>query len=309
MKSFFDGVRIFCTNKEKRTIFLSQHGFFHKMSDENFVKMQFENVFGYKLDLKNPATYNEKLQWLKLYDRKPIYTKMVDKYEVKNIIEKTIGKEYIIPTLGVYNSFDEINFEKMPNQFVIKCTHDSGGNVICTDKSTLNLKKAKKKIEKSLKNNYYWQNREWPYKDVEPRIIIEKYMVDESGYELKDYKFFCFDGKVKAMFIATDRNSNETETKFDFYDENFIHLPFTNGHPNSNKIIEKPKSFEKMIMLAEKISKGIPQVRVDFYDIDGQIYFGEVTFFHWSGLKKFEPPEWDQKFGEWIKLPIEEEKI
>ena len=308
MKNFFDGIKIFCTNKEKRTVFLSQHGFFHKMSDEEFIKMQFKNVFGYNIDLNNPITYNEKLQWLKLNDRKPIYTKLVDKYEVKNVIGKMIGEEYIIPTLGIYDDFNEINFEKLPDQFVIKCTHDSGGNVICKDKSKLNLSKAKRKIEKSLKNNYYWQNREWPYKDVKPRIIIEKYMEDESGYELKDYKFFCFDGKMQAMFIATDRGSNKEETKFDFYDKDFRYLPFTNGHPNSNIIIEKPKSYEKMIMLAEKISKGIPQVRVDFYDIDGKIYFGEVTFFHWSGFKKFEPKEWDTIFGDWIKLPIEEER-
>ena len=308
MKNFFDGIKIFCTNKEKRTVFLSQHGFFHKMSDEEFIKMQFKNVFGYNIDLNNPITYNEKLQWLKLNDRKPIYTKLVDKYEVKNVIGKMIGEEYIIPTLGIYDDFNEINFEKLPDQFVIKCTHDSGGNVICKDKSKLNLSKAKRKIEKSLKNNYYWQNREWPYKDVKPRIIIEKYMEDESGYELKDYKFFCFDGKMQAMFIATDRGSNKEETKFDFYDKDFRYLPFTNGHPNSNIIIEKPKSYEKMIMLAEKISKGIPQVRVDFYDIDGKIYFGEVTFFHWSGFKKFEPKEWDKIFGDWIKLPIEEER-
>lgn len=308
MKNFFDGVKIFLTNKEKRTVFLSQHGFFHKMSDEEFIKMQYKNVFGYDIDLNNPVTYNEKLQWLKLYDRKPIYTKMVDKYEAKNVISEIIGEEYIIPTLGIYDNFSEINFDKLPKQFVIKCTHDSGGIVICKDKSKLDLDKAKRKIEKSLKNNYYWQNREWPYKEVKPRIIIEKYMVDESGYELKDYKFFCFDGKMKAMFIATDRSSTKEETKFDFFDENFVHLPFTNGHPNSNKVISKPKSFEKMIMLAEKISKGIPQVRVDFYDINGKIYFGEVTFFHWSGLKKFEPNEWDKKFGDWIKLPIEEER-
>lgn len=230
---------------------------------------------------------------------------MVDKYEVKKIVGSIIGNQYIIPTIGVYDKFDDINFEMLPNQFAMKCTHDSGGNVICNDKSKLNIKQAKKKINKSLKNNYYWQNREWPYKNVKPRIIIEKYMVDESGDELKDYKFFCFDGKVKAMFIAQDRMKNE-DTKFDFFDDNFNHLPFTNGHPNAAVPPKKPKSFDKMKMLAEKISKGIPQVRVDFYDINGKVYFGEITFFHWSGFVKFEPPEWDEKFGEWIKLPKKE---
>lgn len=302
MKKFFDGVKIFFTDKEKRTIFLSQHGFFHKMSDEKFVKMQFKNVFGYKLDLENPVTYNEKLQWLKLYDRKPIYTKMVDKYEVKNIIEKTIGKEYIIPTLGVYDSFDEINFEEMPNQFVIKCTHDSGGNVICTDKSTLNLKKAKKKIEKSLKNNYYWQNREWPYKNVKPRIIIEKYMVDESGYELKDYKFMCFNGKPKCSFVCLNRKS-KSGLNVDFYDLEWNKMPFQRHYPNSNIILNKPKNYETMIRLAERLAKNIPFVRVDFYNINGKIYFGELTFFPGSGLEEFTPYEWDKKLGKLLILP------
>lgn len=151
MKNFFEGIKIFCTNKEKRTVFLSQHGFFHKMSDEEFIKMQFKNVFGYNIDLNNPITYNEKLQWLKLNDRKPIYTKLVDKYEVKNVIGKMIGEEYIIPTLGIYDNFNEINFEKLPDQFVIKCTHDSGGMIICRNKNKLDIKKARKKINKSMK--------------------------------------------------------------------------------------------------------------------------------------------------------------
>ena len=161
---------------------------------------------------------------------------------------------------------------------------------------------TKKKIDKCLKNDYYMQNREWPYKDVPRRIIAEAYMVDESGYELKDYKFFCFDGKVKAMFIASDRESNTEETKFDFFDAEFRKLPFTNGHPNSTKQYEKPKTFEEMKSLAEKISAGLPQARIDFYDVNGKVYFGEITFFHWSGFKKFEPPIWDKKFGEWIDL-------
>ena len=293
----------FLFDKEKRTIFLAQHGKYKNMSDEEFLKMQFKNVFGYELDLDDPKTYSEKLQWLKLYDRNPLYTKLVDKYEVKRIVAEKIGEQYIIPTLGVWDSFEEIDFDKLPNQFVLKCTHDSGGLVICTDKAGLDKNKARKKIEKCLRNDYYMQNREWPYKNVPRRIIAEKYMVDESGVELKDYKFFCFDGSAKAMFIATDRIDPNTETKFDFYDMSFNHLPFTNGHPNSDKTIAKPKSFDKMIELAEKLSVGMPQSRIDFYDINGQVYFGEITFFHWSGFKKFEPNEWDRTFGDWIKLP------
>ena len=273
------------------------------LSDKTFIKIEYRNRMRKKLNLKNPQTFNEKLQWLKIYDRKPIYTTMVDKYEVKNYVADKIGDEYIIPTLGVWDSFDEIDFDALPDQFVLKCTHDSGGLVICKDKSKLNKEKAKKKIELSLNRNYYYHGREWAYKDVKPRVIAEKYMEDKNSKDLKDYKFFCFDGKVKAMFIATDRFTQGVETKFDFYDTNFEHLPFTNGHPNAECVIEKPKHFEKMKELAEILSKGIPQIRVDFYEIDDEVYFGELTFFHWSGMVPFVPEKWDYVFGEWIELP------
>jgi len=269
--------------------------------DKMYLKIKYRLAMKKKLNLKNPRTYNEKLQWLKLHDRKEIYTTMVDKYEAKEYVSKKIGKEYIIPTLGIYNTYKEINFEELPRQFVIKPTHTSGDVYICKDKSKIDYKKLEKTINKWLKRRYFWCHREWPYKNVKPRIIIEKYMVDESGYELKDYKFFAFNGKVKAMFIATDRTSKE-ETCFDFYDEKFNHLPLKNGHPNAKKTIEKPENFDKMIKLAEKLSKNITHVRVDFYNINGKIYFGEMTFYHWSGLIPFEPEEWDYKFGDYIKI-------
>lgn len=271
--------------------------------DKLYLKMLFRLRMGYKLNLDNPQTFSEKLQWLKLYNRKPEYTQMVDKVEAKKYVAGIIGEEYIIPTLGVWNSVDEIDFAKLPNQFVLKCTHDSGGIVICSDKTKLNIRAAKAKLRKGLKKNYYYQNREWPYKNITPRIIGEEYMVDESGYELKDYKFFCFDGEPKALFIATDRGKANEETKFDFFDMDFNHLPFTNGHPNSPRPVMKPKSFEEMKLLAAKLSEGMPHARIDFYDINGKVYFGEITFFHWSGTMPFDPIEWDYKFGEWIKLP------
>lgn len=303
MAKVFKKIKSVMKDKKKRTIILAQHGFYKNMSDEDFLRMQFKNVFGYELNLDNPQTFSEKLQWLKLYDRNPKYTMMVDKYAVKSYVASLIGEEHIIKTLGVWNSFDEIDFDSLPEQFVLKCTHDSGGLVICTDKSKLDLNKARKKINKSLANDYYMQNREWPYKDVPRRIIAEEYMVDESGYELKDYKFFAFDGCVKAMFVASDRMSAAEETKFDFFDMNFNHLPFTNGHPNSKRPIEKPATFDEMKKYSEVLSKGLPEARIDFYDINGMVYFGEITFFHWSGFQKFEPMEWDEKFGEWIVLP------
>ncbi len=273
------------------------------ISDRKYLEIVFPMRVGYDLNLDSPKTYNEKLQWLKLYDHNPLYCKMVDKIEAKKYVTEVLGTdEFIIPTLAVYDSVDEIDFDALPEQFVLKCSHDSGGIVICRDKSNFNKKRAIQMLKRGMDRNYYYQNREWPYKSLKPRIIAEQYMEDESG-ELKDYKIFCFNGDPKAMFIASDRFDNNQETKFDFYDMDFKHLPFTNGHPNSTKEIEKPDGFEKMKELAAKLSQGIPHARVDFYDIKGKIYFGEITFFHWSGMKPFKPIEWDYTFGSWIQLP------
>lgn len=288
--------------KNKTAILLMTVPVFRVLPDKLYLKWLYRAKFHRKLDLQNPKTFNEKIQWLKLYTRKPIYTMMVDKHEVKDYVAEKIGSEYIIPTLGVWDKFEDIDFDKLPDQFVLKCTHDSGGLIICRDKAQFNKELAKRKIKKCFKKNYFWQGREWPYKYVKPRILAETYIEDETTGELPDYKFFAFDGKVKAMFIATERHSTE-ETKFDFFDANFEHLPFTNGHPNAEKMPQKPQNFELMKALAEKLSKGIPQVRVDFYEVNGKVYFGELTFSHWSGLVPFNPPEWDEKMGEWIYLP------
>ena len=273
------------------------------MSDEKFLKQKYKKIFGKELNLLNPQTFNEKLQWLKLYNRNLEYTKMVDKYEAKKYVASIIGEEYIIPTLGVWDRFEEINFDSLPNQFVLKTTHDSGGVVICKDKKKFDYKAAKKKLRSSLKRNYYLMWREYPYKDVKPRILAEEYMEDEITKDLRDYKFFCFNGNVKALFIATERQNKNEETKFDFFDEDFTHLDIRNGHPNANILPSKPVCFEQMKNLASLLSKGIPQIRVDFYEINGKVYFGELTFFHWSGFTPFEPECYDKIFGEWIKLP------
>lgn len=269
-------------------------------SDKLYIRVHYLLCMKKRLHLNPPVTFNEKLQWLKLHDRRKEYTRMVDKAEAKKYVAEIIGEQYIIPTLGVWNRFDEIDFDTLPDQFVLKCTHDSGGVVICKDKNKLDLRQARKVLERSLKRNYYYQTREYPYKNVKPRIIAEKYMVDESGTELKDYKFFCFNGEPKMLFIATDRPH---DTRFDFYDTNFNHLPFKQGHPLAAKPISKPKGFGQMLELAAKLSKGIPHVRVDFYDISGHIYFGELTFTHYSGAVPFEPSHWDYKIGEWLQLP------
>ncbi len=272
------------------------------LPDWLYISLKYYYHFKRFPDLRNPKTFNEKLQWLKLYDRKPVYTTMVDKYEAKKYVAEKIGEEYIVPTYGVWERFDDIDFESLPEQFVLKCTHDCGGLVIVKDKDQLDVAAAKTKIEGSLKTNYFWEGREWPYKNVKPRIIAEKYLSDEKKGDLPDYKFFAFGGKVKIMFVTTERQGGD-EPKFDFFDENFQHLPVRNSHPNAEKQPEKPQNFELMKTLAEKLSEDIPVLRVDFYEVEGKVYFGELTFFSRSGLVPFRPPEWDKKLGDWISLP------
>ena len=293
----------FVFDPEYRFLIRGYYGGYRNMPDDVYLKRKFKIIMKKELDLDNPQTFNEKLQWLKLYNRKPIYTQMVDKLGAKDYVAERIGSDYIIPTLGVWDSFDDIDFDSLPDRFVLKCTHDSGGLVICRDKAAFNKKAAKKKINKSLKKNYYYSGREWPYKDVKPRIIAEAYMEDEKTAELRDYKFFCFNGKPKALFIATDRQTAGTEVKFDFFDMDFNHLDFRQGHPNAETYPEKPINFDEMKRLAQVLSEGLPHLRVDFYEVNGRIYFGELTFSHFSGMVPFHPEEWDYTFGSWIELP------
>ena len=271
--------------------------------DKFYLKLKFRLVMGHKLDLENPKTFNEKLQWLKLYNRKPEYTTMVDKYAVKDYVANIIGKEHIIPTLDVWNSVDEIDWDALPNQFVLKTTHGGGGGgvIICKDNATFDKDKAKQQLQNSLNSDIYINFREWPYKDVPRRIIAEKYMLDESGYELKDYKFFCFNGRVECFKVDFDRF---TSHKANYYDRNATLLPFweTVCPADHSKTFDKPKHFNKMIEYAEILSKNIPFVRIDFYNINGKIYFGEITFFPAAGMGKFEPEEWDIILGKWLNI-------
>lgn len=209
----------------------------------------------------------------------------------------------MIPTIGVWNDVDEIEWDKLPEQFVVKSSNDSGGVVVCKDKKSLDIESAKAKLRSCGGLEYNKYSKEYPYKDVPHRFLAEKYMEDESGYELKDYKIFCSYGKPLFLFVATGRQ--QRDTRFDFFDTYFNHLPVLNGHPNADVCPTKPENFEEMLEIASKLSKGIPHVRVDLYNINGEIYFGELTFFHNSGLVPFEPIEWDYKFGEMIKLPFE----
>lgn len=269
--------------------------------DSIYIQIYYFAHFKKFCDLKNPNTYNEKLNWLKLHDHNPVYPTLVDKYEAKEYVARIIGNEYIIPTLGVWDTFDDIDFEKLPNQFVLKCTHDSEGLVIVKDKKKLDKNVAKEKIEAALKQNFYYIGREWPYKDVKPRIIAEQYMEDHVDGELRDYKFFCFDGEPKVMFIASDRASDHV--KFDYYDLKFNHLDIKQKYPHAQEALRKPVTFEKMIDFSKILSKGFPHVRVDFYEVNGHLYFGELTFYHFSGFMPFEPDRWDKVFGDWLKLP------
>lgn len=273
------------------------------VNPEKYIKKIFWQRMHRNLDLDNPKTYSEKLQWLKLYYHDSLLTKLVDKYEVKKYVADKIGKQYVIPTLGVWDKFNDIDFSSLPNQFVLKCTHDSGGLVICKDKSNLDIKAARKIINSSLKRNFYYMGYEWPYKDVLPRIIAEEYKEDTVTKELRDYKFFCFRGLVKAMFVATGRHEKNEDVKFDFFDENYIHLPFRQGHENANILPEKPLCFEEMKLLASRLSEGLPHARVDFYEVNGSVFFGEITFFHHGGWTPFDPEEWDVIFGSWLNLP------
>lgn len=270
--------------------------------DESYLKLMYWANTGKKLNLDNPRTFNEKLQWLKLHDYKPEYSAMVDKYEAKRWVASRIGVEYVIPTLGVWDSFDEIEFEKLPNQFVLKCTHDSGGLVICKDKCKLDIKKAKKKIEASLKRNYFFVGREYPYKNVKPRIIAEKFMHDSvNGEVLTDYKFFCFNGKPEIVYISKDKAK---EPRTDFFDMEYNLLPIKMRDPNSEVPPGKPDEFEEMIQIATRLSMGFKHLRVDFYVISGKIYVGELTFYHNSGFSEVKPAEWNLKLGAMIDNTI-----
>lgn len=271
------------------------------LPDKIFLELKYAYFFHKKLNLKSPMTFNEKLQWLKLYNRNPLYTKLVDKFLVRSYVEKKIGKEFLIPLLGVWENFSEIKFDKLPQEFVLKPNHTSGDVFICHNKDSIDYRKLEKLISYWLRRDYYKLHREWPYKDVQRKIIAETLLKTKDNKPLIDYKFFCFNGIPQLMFVATDRG---IDTKFDFFDMNFTHLNLINGHSNAVQRINKPPNFEKMKILAAKLSEGIPHVRIDFYEVNGHVYFGEMTFFHWSGFVKFKPEEWDYKLGKMLDLSM-----
>lgn len=319
MKITIKKIKKLLFDRNYRWSLLRDLGCFDSMRDDVYLKRMFEIAMGYELNLDNPQTYNEKLQWLKLHDHNPRYTTMVDKYAVKDYVASIIGKEYIIPTLGVWDKFDDIDFNALPNQFVLKCTHDSGGLVICKDKNKFDINSAAKKINKSLKYNFYYYGREWPYKNVKSRIIAEKYMEEGSEFglyekemknslgnktkeisSLRDYKIYTFNGEAKMCMINQDRGHH---TRADYFDRDYNWFDFTWGYDHADVPPEKPRNYEKMFELAEKLAVGTVELRVDFYEVDGKIYFGELTFFDGSGFDKIEPKSYDEMLGSWMRLP------
>lgn len=298
----------YATNPAARFSYNNALGIYKKMNDKTFLERAFRFNLGYELDLDNPKTLNEKLQWLKIYDRHPEYTRMVDKYESKKFVASIIGEEHIIPTLGVWDKFEDIDFSILPNQFVLKCTHDSGGLVICRDQSKLDKERAKRKIEKSLKTNYYWTGREWPYKDVKPRIIAETYMEQEDGSGLIDYKFFCFNSVPRLLYVSRGLEHHPT-AQIGFYDMNGNEMPFHRSDYKPYHGAQMPNNFDEMKVIAQKLAEEVdcPFVRIDLYSINGKIYFSEITFSPCSGMIPFEPFSADEELGKLIKLPIETE--
>lgn len=304
LKRMLKGIFRLLFNRRYRFLYRAGYGKYDSMPDKEFLEKMYWASFGKELKLDSPQNFNEKLQWLKLYNRNPQYTILVDKYRVREYVSDKLGSQYLIPLLGVWDKPEDIDFDELPDRFVLKCNHNSGlGMCICKDKSQLNLKKTRDGLKKGLAENYYIRYREWPYKDVPRKIIAEQFMEQEGGCELKDYKIHCFNGKPRFVLVCSDRFSSEGLHE-DFYDINWrlmdLHRP---NHPNSLEDIQKPDNLEEMLSLAEKLSDGIPFVRVDFYLVDGSIYFSELTFFPASGFTSFEPEKWDKTFGDWLILP------
>lgn len=295
----------FLHNPATRFACMERLGLFDRMPDEQYLKLKYKSIFGKELNLDNPQTFNEKLQWLKLHNRKPEYTIVVDKYLSKQYVADKIGAEYVVPLLGVWDDPDEIDFDALPDQFVLKCSHNSGvGMCICKDKSKLDIKKVREELRNGLKEDYYLKSREWPYKNVPRKIIAEQYLLENriEGREecLTDYKFFCFDGKPKVAYISKDNALHPTT---DFFDMEFDRLDLKMKDPPSECPPQKPAEFDEMKKIAEVLSCDVPHLRVDFYDISGKLYVGELTFYHNGGFGRVSPEKWDKTLGDWIKIP------
>ena len=271
------------------------------LPDKLYLQLMYFKHFRKFINFNNPKNFNEKIQYLKLKYRSNELTEMADKYKVKQYVSKLIGNEYVIPTLGVWSTTEEINFNELPKKFVLKCNNDSGGVVICKDKQALNIEETKKFLNSRLNNNGFWYGREWPYKNIKPCIIAEKYMENNGQNELIDYKFFCFNGQPKVVLVCSERFASNNMCKT-YFDENWNLLNIMEANHRIDKEQKKPQSFEKMKTISQKLAKGMPFVRIDFYEIEGSLYFGEIKFFPASGLEKFKPEKWNNIFGDMIDI-------
>jgi len=269
------------------------------MPDRPYIQLNYLARYHRLANLRNPKTFGEKINWLKLHDHRPEYSRIVDKAEVKEYIREVLGPEYVIPTLGVWDRFADIDFDRLPESFVLKCTHDSEGLVLVPDRAGFDRAAAERKITEALGRNFYYIGREWPYRSVKPRIIAEPYLQDEETGELRDYKFFCFGGEPKMMLVTCGRNRGRMT--FDYYDMDFRHLEIRRKYPEAEEPLQRPKTFETMKASARKLSQGCAFMRADFYEVNGKMLFGELTLYPSSGFVPW-PEEWEKKMGEWIDL-------
>ena len=283
---------------------LGLKGFFKGMDDEKYLKRMYKSKFKIPLDLEHPKAYTAKLQWLKLHDRKDIYTTFADKVAVRDYVAETLGPEYLVPVFAVYDSVDEIDWEALPQRFILKCSHGSGCNVICPDKSRLDTEKAKKQLSGWMKRSWFWFGREWAYKNITPRILCEHFIESSQGETPNDYKFLCFNGEPKLIQLHMNRyKANYT---MDYYDTDWNKTEKSKkGTAISSEKAPMPRNLEKMKALAAILAKDTYFSRIDFYDADGKIYFGEITFFPTSGFSPFDDYEDDLRLGSCIRLPCD----
>ena len=299
-----DGERLYAYLRHpgKLFVWLAEHGWFRRMKDEAYLKRFYRARMGKELHLDPPVTMNEKIQWLKLHDRNPEHARLVDKIAVRAFVSERIGAEYLTELLGSWSNANEIDFSKLPERFVLKCTHNSGGVLVCKDKSRFDEKMARKALNRQLKRNYYAQGREWLYKDIPPRILCESFIGDAEGNLPDDYKFFCFDGVARAVCVCTNRS--EKHADYFFFDREFSRFPVNDATANlpEDFVFPKPARFEAMRALAEALSAGISHVRVDLYDTAAGVRFGEMTFFDQSGFADDYVGDGDRIMGEFLKL-------
>lgn len=294
-------IKEYIANPFRAYNYLTYKGGMKWVPDALHLRLMMRASIGAWPNLKSPRTFNEKLQWLKLYDRNPLYTTLVDKYAVKDWVAERIGAQYITETYARWDRAEDIDISSLPERFVLKTNHDCGGIAICRDRSEFNLEAAKRKLAKHLRQNYYWGGREWPYKNVRPCIFAEEYIEPEATGDLLDYKIMCFGGRARCEFTCTGRSNNDL--RVDFYDLEWNHLPFTRHYKNADVPPEAPVRLRDMVAFAELLAANIPFVRVDFYEVAGSLYFGEMTFYPGSGFEEFNPEEWDERLGSWIELP------